>query len=92
MPSKTDLYFTVSSFPRRLQVILPTGIQPEDNEIEVSHMRNAKLVVIDSVWGHAGEPKQEMLNILMISICASVQGNPADVQFINAQIRGFLRE
>lgn len=36
MPCKTDLYFP-----------------PEDSEIEVSHLgNNAKLVVIDSVWGH----------------------------------------
>ncbi|KAI0066168.1 alpha/beta-hydrolase [Artomyces pyxidatus] len=37
MPSKTDLYFP-----------------PEDSEIEMSLMKNnqAKLVVIDSVWGH----------------------------------------
>ncbi|CDO69133.1 hypothetical protein BN946_scf185042.g35 [Trametes cinnabarina] len=38
MPSRTDLYFP-----------------PEDSRIEVSLMKNsAKLVVIDSVWGHMG--------------------------------------
>ena len=30
---------------------------PEDNEIEVRHMPNAKLRVIPSIWGHlAGGP------------------------------------
>ena len=29
--------------------------QPEDSEKEVSVLRDAKLAVIESVWGHAGE-------------------------------------
>jgi homoserine O-acetyltransferase len=31
---------------------------PEDSEIEVSHLRNGRLCVIDSIWGHyAGGPR-----------------------------------
>ncbi|KAI0823362.1 homoserine O-acetyltransferase [Trametes gibbosa] len=60
MPCKTDLYFP-----------------PEDSEIEVSLMKkNAKLVVIDSVWGHM----------------AGGGNNPADNEFIKAQVRQFLQE
>lgn len=49
--------------------------QPEDNEIEVSHLPNAKLVVIDTVWGHmaGGGP------------------NEKDTQFIQDQITEFLK-
>ncbi|EIN14643.1 alpha/beta hydrolase fold protein [Punctularia strigosozonata HHB-11173 SS5] len=60
MPCKTDLYFP-----------------PEDSEIEVSLMTNgAKLVVIDSVWGHV----------------AGGDANPEDTEFIQAQIQKFLDE
>ncbi|KAH9858417.1 homoserine O-acetyltransferase [Lenzites betulinus] len=60
MPCKTDLYFP-----------------PEDSEIEMSLMKtDAKLVVIDSVWGHM----------------AGGGNNPADDEFIKEQVRGFLQE
>jgi len=58
MPCKTDLYFP-----------------PEDSEVEVSHMTNgAKLVVIDSVWGHM----------------AGGGDNDKDDAFIKAEVRKFL--
>jgi homoserine O-acetyltransferase len=48
---------------------------PEDSEIEVSHMPNAELVVIPSVWGHfAGGPGT----------------NPDDVIFITNQLKTFM--
>jgi len=60
MPSKTDLYFP-----------------PEDNEIEVKYLGDkAKLVVIDSIWGHV----------------AGGGGNDRDVEFIRSQIGQFLSE
>lgn len=36
-------------------------MQPEDSEIEVSHLPNATLVVIPSVWGHVGEQSSRLL-------------------------------
>ncbi|PCH36082.1 homoserine O-acetyltransferase [Wolfiporia cocos MD-104 SS10] len=60
MPCKTDLYFT-----------------PEDSEIEVSLMgNNAKLVVINSVWGHM----------------AGGGANETDDAFIKAEVQKFLAE
>ncbi|KAH8114500.1 homoserine acetyltransferase [Phellopilus nigrolimitatus] len=47
---------------------------PEDSEIEVSHLTNATLVVIDSVWGHV----------------AGSFVNPDDVEFIKNEVRAFL--
>jgi homoserine O-acetyltransferase len=48
---------------------------PEDNEIEVSHMPNAELRVIPSIWGHlAGGPGR----------------NPADTQFIDDALKELL--
>jgi len=50
---------------------------PEDSEIEVSHMPNAKLIPIPSVWGHfAGGPGT----------------NPVDVRFIDARLSELLAE
>ncbi|KIJ39900.1 hypothetical protein M422DRAFT_60651 [Sphaerobolus stellatus SS14] len=49
---------------------------PEDSEIEVSLLPNAKLVVIDSVWGHG----------------AGGGANPQDVKFVGEQITAFLQE
>lgn len=61
MPCKTDLYFP-----------------PEDSEIEVRYLGNdaAKLVVIDSVWGHL----------------AGGNANTQDVDFMQLQIIQFLDE
>ncbi|KAF8070478.1 alpha beta hydrolase fold protein [Lyophyllum atratum] len=60
MPCKTDLYFP-----------------PEDNEIEVSHCQNtARLVVIDSVWGHM----------------SGGGSNPEDDKFIQDEVKKFLEE
>ncbi|KAH7926734.1 alpha/beta-hydrolase [Leucogyrophana mollusca] len=64
MPSKTDLYF-----PVRLLFM-----QPEDSEIEVSLLKDAKLHVIPTVWGHV----------------AGGGANPPDVEFISNNIRQFL--
>ena len=38
---------------RRLWLI--QRFQPEDSAVEVSLLKDARLVVIDSVWGHMGE-------------------------------------
>ena len=60
MPCKTDLYFPVRIRSirrrRRSSRMCPLAQKPEDSTIEVSLMgQNAKLVVIDSVWGHLGK-------------------------------------
>ncbi|KAI5120294.1 hypothetical protein M0805_005800 [Coniferiporia weirii] len=47
---------------------------PEDSEFEVSHLKDARLVVIPSVWGHV----------------AGGGGNPSDVAFVTARIKEFL--
>jgi len=48
---------------------------PEDNEIEVSHMPNAELSIISSIWGHmAGSPG----------------ANPKDTQFIDLKLKELL--
>ncbi|KAI5120295.1 hypothetical protein M0805_005801 [Coniferiporia weirii] len=47
---------------------------PEDNEIELSHLKNAKLVVIDSIWGHM----------------AGGGSNTRDDDFIKKEVRAFL--
>lgn len=47
---------------------------PEDSELEVRHMPNARLAVIPSVWGHA----------------AGGNSNPLDSAFINNQIARLL--
>jgi len=49
---------------------------PEDSEHEIQHLKNAKLVVIPSVWGHV----------------AGGSGNPEDVNFITTQIKEFLSQ
>lgn len=57
--------------PSRTDLYFP----PEDSEIEVSHMPNAELRVIESVWGHrAGAPGTD----------------PVDTAFIEAAIRELL--
>ncbi|KAG0704479.1 Alpha/Beta hydrolase protein [Suillus ampliporus] len=48
---------------------------PEDSETEVSHLRDAKLHVIPSIWGHV----------------AGGSGNPVDVAFISEKIKEFLQ-
>ena len=61
MPCKTDLYFpvrirSIQRRRRRSSRMCPSAQKPEDSTIEVSLMgQNAKLVVIDSVWGHLGK-------------------------------------
>ncbi|KIJ70583.1 hypothetical protein HYDPIDRAFT_23676 [Hydnomerulius pinastri MD-312] len=47
---------------------------PEVSEIEVSHLRNAQLEVIPTVWGHM----------------AGIGLNPVDLRFISEGIRDFL--
>ena len=57
--------------PSRTDLYFP----PEDSEIEVSHMPNAELRVIESVWGHrAGAPGTD----------------PVDTRFIEAAISELL--
>jgi len=48
---------------------------PEDSEIEVSYLPNAKLVVMDTVWGHT----------------AGGGSNVKDIMFLEAQIGEFLK-
>ena len=57
--------------PSRTDLYFP----PEDNEIDVSHMPNAELRPIPSIWGHmAGSPG----------------ANPVDSEFINAALSELL--
>lgn len=59
--------------PGRTDLYFP----PEDSEIEVAHMPNAKLVPFESVWGHfAGGPGT----------------SPADVAFLDARLKELLAE
>jgi len=57
--------------PSRTDLYFP----PEDSEIEVSHMPNAELRVVPSVWGHrAGAPG----------------GAPEDIAFVDRAVRDLL--
>lgn len=57
--------------PGRTDLYFP----PEDSEFEVAHMPNAKLVPIESIWGHfAGGPGT----------------NPEDVAFLDAKLKELL--
>jgi homoserine O-acetyltransferase len=48
---------------------------PEDNAIEVSHMPNAELRIVETVWGHfAGGPGT----------------SPADIKVLDAALRELL--
>ncbi|KAL0956568.1 hypothetical protein HGRIS_002705 [Hohenbuehelia grisea] len=49
---------------------------PEDNEYELTHLKNSKLVVINSVWGHF----------------AGNGANPDDDKFMQAEVKKFLEE
>ena len=69
-------------------------IQPEDSSYEVSVLKNAKLVIIPSVWGHVGGLILTTLARL-ISTQIRVAGggaNPVDVAFTSARIKEFLKE
>ena len=57
MPGRTDLYFAVGPRQSFLSRSPPRlSFQPEDSEIEISHLKNtARLVVIESNWGHMGK-------------------------------------
>ncbi|KAG1736782.1 homoserine acetyltransferase [Suillus lakei] len=57
--------------PSRTDLYCP----PDDSEIEFSHLRDAELHVIPTVWGHL----------------AGGGGNPADVIFISEKIKEFLQ-
>ncbi len=49
---------------------------PEDSQVEVKYMPNAKLQIIPSIWGHwAGGPGT----------------NPTDVKFIDNILKEFLK-
>jgi homoserine O-acetyltransferase len=64
----------------RARVLLMPGshdlyFRVADNEAELPHLRAAELVAIPSIWGHrAGNPVQ----------------NPADAEFVKAQVRRWL--
>ncbi|KAL2400979.1 hypothetical protein ABEF95_001820 [Exophiala dermatitidis] len=49
---------------------------PEDSEFELKHLKNARLAVIESCWGHI----------------AGGGANPKDVEFMNEQIARFMEE
>ena len=95
MPSKTDLYFPVSSHINVQQsTSTKRKFQPEDSSYEVSVLKNAKLVIIPSVWGHVGGLISTTLARL-ISTQIRVAGggaNPVDVAFTSARIKEFLEE
>ena len=57
--------------PSRTDLYFP----PEDSEIEVSHMANAELRVLESVWGHRA---------------AAPGTDPRDIAFFDAAIRDLL--
>lgn len=55
MPGRTDLYFAVGPLQSSLNRSPVFFFKPEDSEIEVSYLKNtAKLVIIESNWGHMG--------------------------------------
>ncbi len=81
--SANELYG--GDFPRALAAIKARALvmpcrtdlyfPPEDSQFEVSHMPNAELVVIPSIWGHfAGGPGT----------------NPEDVRFVDAKLKELL--
>ncbi|KAL0956569.1 hypothetical protein HGRIS_002706 [Hohenbuehelia grisea] len=49
---------------------------PEDNEYEIQHLKNSKLVVIDSIWGHF----------------AGNGADPDDFGFLQAEVKQFLEK
>ncbi|KAH7926732.1 alpha beta hydrolase fold protein [Leucogyrophana mollusca] len=49
---------------------------PEDSEVEMTHLTNARLVVIDSIWGHM----------------AGGGSNIEDDKFLQAEVKKFLEE
>jgi homoserine O-acetyltransferase len=50
---------------------------PEDNEFEVEHLRNGKLAVIESIWGH---------------LAGGGGGTDEDMRFIQEQVQKFVEE
>jgi len=81
--SDNDIY--KKDFPAALRAIKARAIvmpsrtdlyfPPEDSEIEVSHMANAELRVLESVWGHRA---------------AAPGTDPRDIAFFDAAIRDLL--
>lgn len=69
-------------------------LEPEDSETEVSLLPNAKLVVIDSVWGHMGTDftgyiyEFNRINKLL----AGGGSNVADDEFVKKEVIKFLEE
>ncbi len=98
MPCKTDLYFPVRV---RVRVTMPCerlfwSHQPEDSEFEVSLMKNnAKLVVINSVWGHMGMLRlgfAQLAHADLESVDRAAGGgaNADDDAFLKSEITKFL--
>jgi len=54
-----------------------TYFPPEDSEVEVKHLRNAKLAVIESIWGH---------------MAGGGGGTEEDIKFINETIGKWVKE
>lgn len=67
--------------------------QPEDCEREVSLLPNAKLVVIESVWGHMGKDlKQQDFKLKTDILSAGGGSNDVDDEFIKKEVLEFLQE
>lgn len=67
--------------------------QPEDCEREVSLLPNAKLVVIESVWGHMGKDLKQQDSKLKTDILSAGGGsNDVDDEFIKKEVLEFLQE
>ena len=52
-----------------------TFCRPEDSEFEVSHLKNGRLAVLESIWGHI----------------AGGGANVADTAWMDGQIAEFLK-
>lgn len=96
MPSKTDLYFPVStdrSHDLQQRKFMKNAFQPEDSENEVKHLSNARLVIIPSVWGHVGKLIQSLMRATSLTpYLAGGSANPADVAFVTAEIKKHLED
>jgi homoserine acetyltransferase len=103
MPSKSDLYFPVRIHSINIrfsdELLMMAIRQPEDSINEMSSLAsNARLVVIDTIWGHTGkadflcESESRRLIALCYNTLAGGGSNSEDSAFVQAQIKAFLEE
>ncbi|KAL8747790.1 MAG: hypothetical protein Q9190_000396 [Brigantiaea leucoxantha] len=52
MPARTDQYFPYVEFSSRFSDGRLMSYSPEDSEIEVQHLKEGELAVIETIWGH----------------------------------------